>query len=263
MPDPHSVDSDPPEPPTPPEQPNQQQHSKPTSDPGNVHEQFCKIVGIQRVEPKRGTPEYKAWTKRLYARVNSRYKIQRRDYQITTAFSTSLLLLQIMIGAIVTALGASSSPHIVIAVFGALNTVTAGIITYLKGMGQPMRARAFRDELWQCLDEIDDTEAAFLGVAERISGYGSSGSSVPAAGQDAYWNKTVQEEVTRLTALYEAAEENARRNAPDLWVRAHEGLSKPKTAKTKLLQGSTGLGGGGAGGENVTPGVNVAGATTH
>jgi small basic protein len=253
-PDTHNVNSDPPEPTsTSPVQPNHQQH--------NVHEQFCKIVGIRQDKPpQRGTPEHKAWSKKLYARVNARYKAQRLEYHITASISTTLLLLQIIIGAVLTALGASSSPHIVIAVFGALNTVIAGIITYLKGMGQPMRARAFRDELWNCLDEINDTEAAFLGVAEGATGYGSN-ISASGVGKDANWNKTVQEEVTRLTALYESAEANARRNAPDFWA---DGLKTTRVAKdTKLLQGSTGLGDEVAGEEHVTSEVNVAEATTH
>ena len=42
---------------------------------------------------------------------------------------------------------ASESSHVLITVFGAMNTVIAGLVAYLKSRGQPMRARMYRDDM--------------------------------------------------------------------------------------------------------------------
>ena len=74
------------------------------------------------------------------------------------SFSTTALLAQVILGAAITALGASESSHILITVFGASNTVIAGIVAYLKSRGQPMRSRMFRDDLERVVDEIENSE---------------------------------------------------------------------------------------------------------
>ena len=48
-------------------------------------------------------------------------------------------MLQIVIGAALTALGAANGPSAAVTILGALNTVIAGLLTYLKGQGLPMR----------------------------------------------------------------------------------------------------------------------------
>jgi hypothetical protein len=72
-------------------------------------------------------------------------------------------------GATLTALGASESSHILITLFGVLNTIIAGLVAYLKSRGQPMRARMFRDDLEQVVIEIENSEVMWLGWSSRIS----------------------------------------------------------------------------------------------
>src|SRR5450755_2775462 len=57
------------------------------------------------------------------------------------------LLVQIAIGAVLTALGASQAPHLAITILGAANTVMAGVLTYLKGQGLPYRLLVYLNEL--------------------------------------------------------------------------------------------------------------------
>lgn len=73
----------------------------------------------------------------------------------TATLVNTLLLTQVVLGAALTGLGASNSSRILITVFGALNTVIAGVVAFLKSRGQPMRARMFRDDLERVVDEIE------------------------------------------------------------------------------------------------------------
>lgn len=89
----------------------------------------------------------------------------------TATLVNTLLLTQVVLGAALTGLGASNSSRILITVFGALNTVIAGVVAFLKSRGQPMRARMFRDDLERVVDEIE-SECFFcflLTVAKLMS----------------------------------------------------------------------------------------------
>ena len=76
----------------------------------------------------------------LYGRAVHSRNAQDRTYLITASLSNTLFLSQVVLGAALTGLGASGSSHILITVFGALNTIIAGVMAYLKSRGQPMRA---------------------------------------------------------------------------------------------------------------------------
>ena len=66
-----------------------------------------------------------------------------------------------------TALSAVNTDHVVVTVFGAANTVIAGMIAYFKSRGQPMRSRAFRDELEVVVDAVEDAEARIWGLMKE------------------------------------------------------------------------------------------------
>lgn len=114
----------------------------------------------------------------------------------TAALSNTLLLTQVVLGAALTALGASESSHILITIFGATNTIIAGLVAYLKSRGQPMRARMFRDDLERVVDEIENSEVMWLGISKGVHGYDEI------AIDDAV---SVRSEVARLTRLYDKA----------------------------------------------------------
>lgn len=114
----------------------------------NVHIQFCNMVGMPPL-PQPSLPADIAKTipkpskDLLYPRAIRRRNGQRRTYLFTASLSNTLLLSQVVLGATVTALGASDSSRVLITVFGALNTIIAGVVAYLKSRGQPMRARMY------------------------------------------------------------------------------------------------------------------------
>ena len=129
---------------------------------------------------------------------------------MTASLSNTMLLSQVVLGAALTALGASQSSHILITVFGAMNTIIAGLVAYLKSRGQPMRARMFRDDLERVVDEIENSEIMWLGIARNVSGYDEIGTDEHQV--------TVRSEVARLTRLYERAVQTNTANNPDMYV---------------------------------------------
>ena len=213
----------------------------------SVYTQYCNLVGIPA--PPRHHPFRKAWKKTLYARVLERHRKQELEYWFTASLSTTLLLLQIMIGAVVTALGASRSPHTAITVMGAVNTVVAGVIALMKSRGQPMRARMYRDELGKVLDGLEDAEGMFLGVAEGLDGYkGESYVTIDENGREVEEPVTVREVVEKLTGSFERVVQNATTNYPDFWATSSQGNTRRPAAGAVGAAAATGKGGGAVGG---------------
>jgi hypothetical protein len=164
----------------------------------NHHKHFCLLVGVppSNLKPDSLRKLPKPGPSTLYGRALRRRKAQQATYVFTASLSNTLLLSQVVLGAALTALGASESSHILITVFGALNTVIAGLIAYLKSRGQPMRARMFRDDLDRVVDEIENSEVMWLGIANKVHGYDEI-----AIDDDV----SVRSEVARLTRLYDKA----------------------------------------------------------
>jgi hypothetical protein len=137
----------------------------------------------------------------------------RRNQALTYAFTATLtngmLLSQVVLGAALTALGASNSSRVLITVFGALNTVIAGLVAFLKSRGQPVRARMFRDDLDRVVDEIENSAVMWLGISRRAHGYDAIDTD------DAV---TVRSEVARLTRLYDRAVKTNTMNDPDMYA---------------------------------------------
>ncbi|ETI29478.1 hypothetical protein G647_01931 [Cladophialophora carrionii CBS 160.54] len=211
--------------------PNQNYNSTPArdDDPSTTttvdpHAQFCMMVGVPSFEP---TPDgakvarSRIPAKSLYGRATRQLANQRWTYYGTASLSNTLLLSQVVLGAALTALGASASSHILITVFGALNTIIAGLVAYLKSRGQPMRARMYRDDLERVVDEIENSEVMWLGISRGVHGYediDTGGGGPNGNGKDAAGAVTVRSEVARLTRLYDRAVRNNTVNNPDMYM---------------------------------------------
>ncbi|KAK5031341.1 hypothetical protein LTS07_005076 [Exophiala sideris] len=178
------------------------------------HEQFCMLVGVPSSAPERQGKKQPVPQKSLYGRVTRQLGSQRFTYYATASLSSTMLLTQVVLGAALTALGASESSHILITVFGALNTVIAGLVAYLKSRGQPMRARMYRDDLERVVDEIENSEVMWLGIARHVHGYDEI---------DTDDRVSVRSEVARLTRLYDRAIRTNTINNPDMYEVAAPG----------------------------------------
>lgn len=80
---------------------------------------------------------------------------QNVQYQLITVSLNLLVIVQVIIGAAITALGPSGGDHVLaITILGALNTSIAGILSLLKGRGLPQRLRRNIAEISKVLDLI-------------------------------------------------------------------------------------------------------------
>lgn len=162
----------------------------------DIHQEFCLLVGVPPSNGPKNAPHPAGFKRTLYGRAIHKRDAQNATYLFTAALSNTLLLTQVVLGAALTALGASESSHILITVFGALNTIIAGLVAYLKSRGQPMRARMFRDDLDRVVDEMENSEVMWLGIQQGVHGYDEI------AIDDSV---SVRSEVARLTRLLDKA----------------------------------------------------------
>lgn len=172
------------------------------------HTQFCTLVGVTPhtlPDGQKHTPHPQS----LYARALQRRRNQSYTYALTATLTNGLLLSQVVLGAALTGLGASDSSRVLITVFGALNTIIAGVIAFLKSRGQPLRARMFRDDLDRVVDEIESSAVMWLGISTGVHGYDAI---------DTDEQVTVRSEVARLTRLYDKAVKANTTNDPDLYA---------------------------------------------
>ena len=181
--------------------------------PSDPHTQFCRLIGTA---PPDKHPHHLG-DRTLYRRAIQKRNAQNLTYGLTASLSNTLLLSQVVLGATLTALGASESSHVLITIFGVLNTVIAGLVAYLKSRGQPMRARMFRDDLEHVVTEIENSETMWLGIKNGVHGYNEI---------DTDDKVSVRSEVARLTRLYEAAVKKDVQNSPDMY-NAGGGLLDP------------------------------------
>jgi hypothetical protein len=173
----------------------------------DLHHQFCALTGVPASNAR--DKSARIGPKTLYGRATKRYAQARRAHSFMTALSNTLLLSQVVLGATLTALGASESSHILITAFGVINTVIAGLVAYLKSRGQPARQRIFRDELERVVDEIENSEIMWLGISQKIHGYSEI---------DIDDKVTVRGEVARLMRCYEKALRNFAMSNPDNYL---------------------------------------------
>jgi len=175
---------------------------------GTHHEQFCHLMGVRPLHlppDQKHTPHPDS----LYVRALRHRRNQNRTYLFTATLTNTLLLSQVVLGAALTALAASNSNRILITVFGALNTVIAGLVAFLKSRGQPVRARMFRDDLDRVVDEVENSAVMWLGISSGAHGYDAI---------DIEDQVTVRSEVARLTRLYDRAVKTNTMNDPDMYA---------------------------------------------
>ncbi|KAL9091585.1 MAG: hypothetical protein Q9159_001323 [Coniocarpon cinnabarinum] len=70
----------------------------------------------------------------------------KSGYKTYSILINACLGLQIIVAASLTAMGAGSVNHSAVTAFGAINTVIAGFLTFLKGSGLPNRLKYYRGE---------------------------------------------------------------------------------------------------------------------
>ncbi|KAJ5765779.1 hypothetical protein N7520_005338 [Penicillium odoratum] len=97
----------------------------------------------------------------IYTRVINNETQAERAYNFFNWMINICLGIQIVVAAALTALGAASGPHGAITAFGAINTVIAGILTYLRGSGLPDRLKAYENKWKHIREYIEQREREF------------------------------------------------------------------------------------------------------
>ncbi|KAL4902670.1 hypothetical protein BDW74DRAFT_180767 [Aspergillus multicolor] len=139
----------------------------------------------------------------IYTRVVKAETHAASRYRFHAILINTCLGIQIVVAAALTALGAARGPHDAVTAFGAINTIVAGVLTYLKGSGLPDRLKHYQNE-WRnireyieqrerelCLqgceldveEEIQIIEQMYEGVKREIEATKSGGDNRP-AGRD-------------------------------------------------------------------------------
>ena len=97
----------------------------------------------------------------LYARVVHSEQTAKDSYKVFSIVINGCYFLQIIVAAALTALGAANADNKAITAFGAINTVIAGFLTYLKGSGYPARFKYCASEWKKIREFIEHRERAF------------------------------------------------------------------------------------------------------
>ena len=133
----------------------------------------------------------------IYNRVCKREQQAKRSYKFASVFINSCLGIQVIVAAALTAMGAAKSSHVAITAFGAINTVIAGLLTYLKGSGLPNRIRWYENEWKKIREYIEQRERDF---------------SRPDCNLD------VERVVAAIEAMYEEVKVDIQNNTPEMYI---------------------------------------------
>jgi hypothetical protein len=133
----------------------------------------------------------------IYNRVCHREAEAKRGFKFASMLINSCLGLQVIVAAALTAMGAANTNHGSITAFGAINTVIAGILTYLKGSGLPNRIRWYENEWKKVREYIEQRERDFSRPGCRLD---------------------VQEVVKIVEAMYEEVKADIQNNTPEAYV---------------------------------------------
>jgi hypothetical protein len=97
----------------------------------------------------------------IYTRVVKAEQTAAFRYRCFSILINTCLAVQIVVAAALTAIGAAQGPHGVITAFGAINTIMAGILTYLRGSGLPNREKTIEKAWGQVREYIEQREREF------------------------------------------------------------------------------------------------------
>lgn len=100
----------------------------------------------------------------IYTRIVTSETKARRGYVLFHYCINLCLGIQIIVAAAVTALGAASGPHSAVTAFGAINTIMAGTLTYLRGAGLPDRLKTHQNKWKHIREYIEQREREFCMV---------------------------------------------------------------------------------------------------
>lgn len=97
----------------------------------------------------------------IYARVVHSEQKSKDGYKVYSTLINACFFLQIVVAAALTAFGAAGVSHGAVTAFGAINTIIAGLLTFLKGSGLPARLKYYGNEWKKIREFIEQRERDF------------------------------------------------------------------------------------------------------
>ena len=97
----------------------------------------------------------------IYPRVVREERKAKRSFKVYNLIVNICLGTQMVVAASLTALGAANGSRHAVTAFGAINTIIAGFLTYLKGSGMPQRLKFIEDEFKAVREYIEQREREF------------------------------------------------------------------------------------------------------
>ncbi|KAI5927559.1 hypothetical protein F4810DRAFT_269942 [Camillea tinctor] len=97
----------------------------------------------------------------IYARVVHSEQKAKDSFKVFSIVINACYFLQIVVAASLTAMGAAGSASQGVTAFGAINTVIAGFLTFLKGSGLPGRLKYYGNEWKKIREFIEQRERDF------------------------------------------------------------------------------------------------------
>ncbi|KAI1802772.1 hypothetical protein F4811DRAFT_381182 [Daldinia bambusicola] len=97
----------------------------------------------------------------IYARVVHSEQKSKDRYKVFSILINACYFLQIVVAASLTAMGAAGVSHGAVTAFGAINTIIAGLLTFLKGSGLPARLKYYGNEWKKIREFIEQRERDF------------------------------------------------------------------------------------------------------
>ncbi|TRX97784.1 hypothetical protein FHL15_001539 [Xylaria flabelliformis] len=107
----------------------------------------------------------------LYARIIHSEQKAKDSFKVFSVVINGCYFLQIVIAAALTALGAARASSGAVTAFGALNTVIAGLLTFLKGSGLPGRLKYYGNEWKKIREFIEQRERDFMRSGHNLDVY--------------------------------------------------------------------------------------------
>ncbi|KHN99164.1 uncharacterized protein MAM_02862 [Metarhizium album ARSEF 1941] len=124
---------------------------------------FRSLTGIDTVPTVSGDGHAQRAAPNLgiYPRVIKAERKAARGFKVYNIIVNVCLGTQIVVAASLTALGAADGSRVAVTAFGAINTIIAGFLTYLKGSGMPQRLKFVQDEFKAVREHIEQREREF------------------------------------------------------------------------------------------------------
>ena len=149
----------------------------------------------------------------------------KKSFNTFSWLINSALGMQIVLAAALTALGAGDGPRSAVTAFGAINTVIAGFLTYLKGSCLPNRYEYYKNEVVKVREYIEQRERELsrgdlnLDLKEEVAiieeMYQNVKRDIEMNNPDSYISRTKPQEVSQSDRGVSRAATRARRDYDD------------------------------------------------